>query len=86
MTKPTSEKDNQIIAVQLRLDAIIAILLRQTNDEGIAKWKKLDRPNMTKLLIDLGFSNNDEIARILDVAYGSVANIRSKHKSKGKKK
>ena len=85
MGKQTPKKDEQIDALKSKLNAILAVLLRQINDEGLTKWNKQDKQNMVKMLIDFDFSN-DEIERILDVAYGTVANIRSKLKKEGKKK
>jgi hypothetical protein len=59
-----------------KLDAILAILLRQLNDEYLVKWDKQDKHNMVKMLISLDFDNK-EISKITGFAYGSVANIRS---------
>ncbi|MFA5098283.1 MAG: hypothetical protein WC490_06645 [Candidatus Margulisiibacteriota bacterium] len=68
-------------SLQIKLDAICAILLRLTNDEALEKWEKQDRPNMVRMLINLGFDNKD-ISRVASLTYGSVANIRSKIKGR----
>ena len=55
-----------------RLEAIIASFLLSEDD-------KKDGDKKVKMLINLGF-DNDEIAKIVGMAYGSVANIRMKQR------
>lgn len=66
----------EINILSSKLDAILAVLLRQLNDEYLIKWNNQDKRNMVKMLIGLGF-DNQEISKITGFAYGSVANIRS---------
>ncbi|MDD5542282.1 MAG: hypothetical protein PHX83_03840 [Acidobacteriia bacterium] len=85
MAKKTENRTNpELEAVHNKLDCILAILLRQLNDEGLAKWDNQDKPNMVKMLIDLGFDNK-AISRVVGMTYGAVANARSSYK-KGKAK
>jgi len=84
MAKKPANADDSNVILQSRLEAILALLFRQLKDQDLAHWSKQDKPNMVKILIRLGFSNK-EIARILGLAYGSVANIRSKGNKKRKK-
>lgn len=79
------KSEPEFVALHKKLDTVIAVLFRLLNDDGLEKWNKQDKPNMVKALIKLGFAN-DEISRILGLAYGSVANIRTEHKKKTKKK
>jgi len=80
--KPESNPD--LAFLHLKVDAILALLLRQLSDEAVGKWGNQDKPNIVCLLIDLGLDNT-EISKIVGLTYNSVANIRSKNK-KGKLK
>jgi hypothetical protein len=75
---------NELATLNRKSDAMLAILLRHLNDEGLEKWDKQDKSNIVKMLINVGF-DNPEISRVTGLAYGSVANIRSKSK-KGESK
>ena len=77
------EQKPETVVLHNKLNAILAILLRQLNDEALLKWNKQDKSNMVKMLIDLNFDNND-ISQVISLTYGSVANIRSGYR-KGKK-
>ena len=81
----TNENNAELKSLHNKLDGIMAILLRQLNDEGLEKWRDQDKSNMVKMLIDLGLDNND-ISRVVGLKYGSVANIRSGYKNKKTKK
>ena len=83
-TKKPDETNPELDALHNKLDAVLAILLRLLNDEGLEKWNNQDKPNMVKMLIDMGF-DNPSIARVVGLTYGGVANIRSSYKKeKGK--
>lgn len=86
MAKPAnqSQSSSDIQAVHAKLDAILALLLRQLNDEAVGKWNNQDKQNIVRTLIDLGF-DNPAIAKIAGLAYGSVANIRSKYQKEKSK-
>jgi hypothetical protein len=75
---------NEIEVIKSKLDAILALLLRQLNDEAVGKWNNQDKQNIVRTLIDLGFDNSD-IAKVTGLAYNSVANIRSKYKKEKSK-
>lgn len=78
------EQSPELVALHAKLDAILALLLRQLSDEAVGKWNNQDKQNIVCTLIDLGFDNPD-IAKIVGLAYNSVANIRSKHKKEKSK-
>ncbi len=73
------EPNPDLAFLHVKVDAILALLLRQLSDEAVGKWGKQDKPNIVCLLIDLGFDNT-EISKIVGLTYNSVANIRSKYK------
>jgi len=75
---------DELAILNRKLDAMLAVLLRHLNDEGLEKWDKQDKSNIVKMLINIGF-DNPEISRVTGLAYGSVANIRSKSKRGGSK-
>ena len=79
-----TEVRDQLAILHRKSDAMLAVLLRHLNDEGLEKWDKQDKPNIVKMLINIGF-DNPEISRVTGLAYGSVANIRSKSKRGGSK-
>ena len=82
---PEAAKPNQeITQLNAKLDVVLALLLRQLNDEALAKWDKQDKPNMVRMLIDLDF-DNPTISRIVGLTYNSVANIRSAYKKEKSK-
>jgi hypothetical protein len=83
-SKVLSEVRSQLAMLHRKSDAMLAVLLRHLNDEGLEKLDKQDKPNIVKMLINIGF-DNPEISRVTGFAYGSVANIRSKSK-KGESK
>ncbi len=78
-TDAFTEMRDDLGKLHQKLDAMLAVLLRHLNDEGLEKWNNQDKPNIAKMLIDIGFDNS-EISRVTGLAYGSVANIRSKTK------
>ncbi|MBI4170119.1 MAG: hypothetical protein HY514_00350 [Candidatus Aenigmarchaeota archaeon] len=81
--KKKLELSPEVSACHRKLNAILCILLRQINDEALDKWNKQDKHNMVKALINVGLEN-DEIASVVGITYGAIANIKSKHR-KGKR-
>jgi len=79
--KKQSETKSDAEKIISRLDAILAVLLRQMSDDHISKWNKGDKSNIVNLLIDSELTNED-VSKLTTLTYGSVANIRSKKKGK----
>jgi hypothetical protein len=82
MKRKESNKDTNKVEpanrVEIRLEAILSVLL-QTN-----RMKKNEKGDAAEWLLKIGLDNG-AVARILDMNYFSVANIRSsmKRSSKG---
>lgn len=72
--------------IEQKLNILIALLIRQLTPDQVIEWRenKEKRP-IVELMLDLGTLNED-IANIVGMSYGSVANIKSARKQKNNRK